>query len=369
MHPLVQDPTPLYSACRALTSLTLSNNYMLRPEALLPLLDGGSGGGLDAAAAGAGGVAAAGAAAALQRPGAPLPLVATGTSSQPMLPQLRELDVSYCPLPQPVLAALLTRGARLHSLSINGCRGGVTDALWPLLHRRAEELCESGSMSGAGTGSSSSGGTGGGGGGVGGERRAAPGTPPSAAAGLAAAPLAAPGFRGWAPEPAGPYDASSAGGSMSCGADPAAAVDAAVAQLAATAVASQCSEVPADEAAATAGGSWPAAAEAAEQRRQQGAPPPGSQQPPPQQPPQQQHSALAEHQLRSLSMVGSKELRCFCLGLAPAAVALERGLLLGGGTVAVQDGQQYALVATPLAGLRELRLSLSGEGLGWAGLG
>lgn len=70
---------------------------------------------------------------------------------------------------------------------------------------------------------------------------------------------------------------------------------------------------------------------------------------------------MAQHQLRSLSMVGSKELRCFCLGLAPAAAALERGLLLGGGTVAVQGGQQYALVATPLSGLRELRLSLSGR--------
>lgn len=332
---LPQDPTPLYSACRALTSLTLSNNYMLRPESLLPLLDSGP-------AAGAAGAAATTAAAAAvgQAPGT--------LGSPPMLPCLRELDVSYCPLPQPVLAALLTRGARLHSLSINGCRGGVTDALWPLLHRRAEELCEPG-----GSGSGSGGGSTAGSSGAASGQGAAPGTPPGNAAELPAPPFAAPGFRGWAPKPAGPVAASSA---MSSGTDPAAAVEAAAEQLAATAVASQSSEVPADEA-APASAAWLAAAEAAGSGRQQGAPPPAQQQ---QQVEQQQTGAMVQHQLRALSMVGSKELRCFCLGLAPAAAALERGLLLGGGTVVVQGGQQYALVATPLSGLRELRLSLSG---------
>lgn len=306
---------------------------MLKPESLLPLLD--DGGSAVAAAAGS-------PAAGRQRLAAGWPQQALAApASPPMLPCLRELDVSYCPLPQPVLAALLTCGARLHSLSINGCRGGVTDALWPLLHRRAEELCQPGS-SGGGSGMAASSGA------AVGKRGAVPGTPPGAAAELPPPPLAAPGFRGWAPEPAGPYPSSTA-------ADPSAAVDAAAEQLAATAVASQSSELPAED---PAGASWPPAADAPGAcQRQQG----DAQQ---QAYRQQVAPAAAEHQLRSLSMVGSKELRCFCLGLAPAAAALERGLLLGGGTVAVQGGQQYALVATPLAGLRELRLSLSGA---WKG--
>ena len=300
--PRPQDPAPLYPALRALTRLTLSNNYMLRPEALLPLL-----------ACAAGTAAAAGGAA-----GGPLaPAGAAASQEPPALPALRELDVSYCPLPQPVLAALLTRGTRLHALSINGCRGGVTDELWPLLHRRAEELC------------------GGGGGGGSGTPGAAAGGASSSSGGAGAGPAPPPGSRGCAPEPAGP-------------ADEGAAVDAAAAQLAATDVASQGSAALPD--AAGAPPAWPAAAPC-EPAQQQG---------------WQAHQAA--HQLRSLSMVGSKELRCFCLGLAPAAAALERGLLLGGGTVAVQGGQQYALVATPLAGLRELRLSLSGAARGWGGV-
>lgn len=61
-------------------------------------------------------------------------------------------------------------------------------------------------------------------------------------------------------------------------------------------------------------------------------------------------------------MVGSKDLRSFCLGLVPAEAALHHGLLIGGGTVLVTaSGQQYVPVDSVLSGLQELRLSLSGR--------
>lgn len=46
-----------------------------------------------------------------------------------VLPRLRELDVSYCPLPTSELQRILQRGAGLEVLAINGCPG-VTDGLW-----------------------------------------------------------------------------------------------------------------------------------------------------------------------------------------------------------------------------------------------
>lgn len=254
-----QDPSPLYAACPRLTSLTLSNNYMLRPPTLLALLDDGL---LDAEPH-----------AASQQGGAQD--LSTSSSPACVLPALRELDVSYCPIPGPVLAALATRATRLHALAINGCRGGVTDALWPLLHARAE-----GSRPGSAAG---------------------PLTPPAsqeeadgamaAAAGLGQ--LAA--YRGAAPEPA------------------------------------------------------PAGGHAAE------APAPA-----PQQYHHQPPAGQQQHQLRSLSMVGSKEVRSAWLGLAPAAAAREHGLVPTGPAL-VQGGQEWMPVATPLEGLHELRLSLSGE--------
>lgn len=67
--------------------------------------------------------------------------------------------------------------------------------------------------------------------------------------------------------------------------------------------------------------------------------------------------------LRCLSMVGSKQLRHFRLGLAPAAEAVAAGLLPvdGGKDAAGVDigGARHVALATPLAGLAELRLSIS----------
>lgn len=272
-HCTLQDPTTLYAACPQLTALTLSNNYMLRPEALLPLLDCRDWG----AAAAAHGQAA----------GRQLEAPAASTSAQsqapaPLLPHLRELDISYCSMPEGVLAAVVTRASRLHSLSINGCRGGVTDALWPLLHSRADATTAAGAGSVAAS---------------------AAGLPSQEAPAVL---LASPDFRGCAPEPAGPATSD-----FGPAADPAPAVA--------------------------------------------GALPPS---------PALQQTACPPHQLRSLSMVGSKEMRCFWLGLAPAAAALSHGLLIAGGAAATEGGQQWVPVATPLAGLQELRMSLSGEWVG-----
>lgn len=245
---------------------------MLRPPALLALLDdAAASAGMEAEAGAALGSGTAG-------DGAGSSAACTGAAAC-ALPALRELDVSYCPIPGPVLAALATRATRLHALAINGCRGGVTDALWPLLHARA-----GGSRPGS---------------------AAAPLTPPASQDGADAAPPAVgtsqpAAHRGAAPEPA-PADAH-------------------------------------------------ALAPAPAPQQQYHHQPAAGQ---PQQQPQQ-------HQLRSLSMVGSKEVRCAWLGLAPAAAARERGLAPTGPPLVDAAGQAWLPVATPLDGLRELRLSLSG---------
>lgn len=341
---------------------------MLRPEALLPLFPGTEGSASGSASGSEHATAAADAAAASGGAGLPGQPASGWLQAAALLPELRELDISYCSLPSGVLAALLTRASRLRSLSINGCRGGgVTDRLWPLLHRRVGEAGEEAASGGAractGPAADAGGAT------------SAPGTP---VAGQPLAPLTE--WQGLVGEPAGPPE-----------------------------------QQPHE---ATGSGSHPGGmTEAA---------PACASEPP-----------LRRHQLRSLSMVGSKELRCFCLGLVPAAEALEQGLLIGwvalprcaravqrrlllwcagqlppctvwcaaveaapscvsaplaflarwllcrvparllflargdsggcmvcsccrGGTVVVADGQQYVPVGTVLAGLQELRLSLSG---------
>ena len=224
----LEDPAPIFAACGQLTALALSNNFMMRPEGLLPLL------GPPAVGGGC----------------------ASPCATPPPLPHLRELDISYCPMPEHVLAALAMGAARLTALSINGCRGGASDALWPLLHRRADQGC---------LGSCT----------------------------------------------ADSQDAALGSGSPTTLGPPAV-------QLSTPAAA------PADAVALV------------------------SVQPRP------------PHALRSLSMVGSKGMRAFYLGLAPAPDAAQHCLRVTGAALAAEGGQQYVPVATPLEGLHELRLSLSG---------
>eukprot|EP00887_Chlorella_sp_A99_P003399 scaffold7.g3399.t1 len=92
----LEDPSPIYASCHHLTGLTLSSNYRLLPEPVLALFPA---------------------------PPAPSPL-----------PRLRELDISYCSVPTQAVADIVLRGRQLHCLLINGCREGVRDGLWPLLH-------------------------------------------------------------------------------------------------------------------------------------------------------------------------------------------------------------------------------------------
>ena len=167
----------MYASCQQLTSLNLSNNFMLRPEALLPLLQPpqpqpDAGGGASASHTMAGvaesalqccqqlhlqqhagegeeGVPRAGLL--LQPEGlqprltqlrrqwaegqeGPAAAAAAAPTPLPLLPCLRTLDVGYCSLPSATLAQVVTRARHLHTLSISG--GGVTDSLWPLLHFR-----------------------------------------------------------------------------------------------------------------------------------------------------------------------------------------------------------------------------------------
>lgn len=178
-----------------------------------------------------------------------------GGLAGPLLPELRVLDVGYCPLPAPVLAELVCRASRLHSLSINGCRAGVTDALWPLLHRRVPEPAVPGLLT----------------------------APPAAEMHPDSKPFEpscqAPAALAAASEPAGaPLAAGEAGPAALPRAPITARLDAAAAP-------------PSDLAAASA--------------------------------------PCRQHELRSLSMVGSKELRHFCLGLMPPALAQEHDLLAG----------------------------------------
>lgn len=91
----VEDLAPVYSSCPGLRALSASSCPHLLPDSLLPLLPSSS------------------------------------SPSPPALPHLRELDLSYCPIPAPTLTALLRGGMRLHSLALNGC--AVTDASWQAL--------------------------------------------------------------------------------------------------------------------------------------------------------------------------------------------------------------------------------------------
>jgi hypothetical protein len=323
----LQDPTPLYAACRYLTSLTLSNNYALRPEALLPLFPchchtpwaapaNTTRLALPEAAQAAGHTRTTAAAATKQAMTGPAaappaasrrPLLASSggelqlqrprqqqqqQQQQPLLPELLDLDISYCSLPSHVLAAVVTRAARLSTLAINGCRGGgVTDHLWPLLHCRAEARATepaAGTTAGCAAG------------------QPKPATAAAAAAGGEAA-AAGP------PTPAGVQllpPAAERRGLAASPSGPAHHLAAATVTVTVIPAAGQpkpwqrasCSPAAAAAAAHSAGGCWEVSASA-----------------PPSRP----------HLLRSLSMVGSKELRRFCLGLVPAAAVAEMGLLVG----------------------------------------
>ncbi|KAI3435021.1 hypothetical protein D9Q98_003073 [Chlorella vulgaris] len=354
----LQDPTPLYAACRYLTSLTLSNNYALRPEALLPLFPchchtpGAAPANttrlaLPETAQAAGHTRTASAAArkhalmdgpAAAPPAASRRPLLAGSSGelqlqrprqqqqqqQPLLPELLDLDISYCSLPSHVLAAVVTRAARLSTLAINGCRGGgVTDHLWPLLHCRAEARATepaAGTTAGCAAG------------------QPKPAAAAAAAAGGEAAAAGPPTPAGVQPLP----PAAERRGLAASLSGPAHHLAAATVTVTVIPAAGQpkpwqrASGSPAAAAAAahSAGGCWEVSASA-----------------PPSRP----------HLLRSLSMVGSKELRRFCLGLVPAAAVAEMGLLVGDGAVLVSGGQRYLPVSTVLAGLQELRLSLSGH--------
>ncbi|PSC67443.1 F-box LRR-repeat 15 [Micractinium conductrix] len=256
----LEDPTPIYRACAHLTSLVLSNNYALRPETLLPLFPAPPGEDSGSAALAPSLPSVACASASSLAP----PATSRAAAQEPPLPGLQALDIGYCSMPAHVLAAVVLRAARLHVLSINGVRGGVTDALWPLLHLQA----------------------------------AARGTPRTPAL-----------------PPPPPLACSTSGSDASA------------------VVAAACALV----------GGAPAGAAATEAAAPEPSPP-----------------LLSHHALRTLCMIGSKELRSFCLGLVPADEALRLGLLISGGTV-VANGRQYVPVATVLAGLHELRMSLSGR--------
>jgi hypothetical protein len=278
--PPLQDPTPIYAACPQLTSLILSNNYKLHPESLLPLFAGGSSSGSRVGALPA--AAAAGA-------------VAAGSD---LLPLLQELDISYCSMPGAVLAAILTQSHRLHSLSTNGCRGGVTDQLWPLLHRRTADCGSEGDARVTLTVAAAS--------------KVQPGTPRGSQPQLGQMPE----WRGLAPEPAGPACSTGSGGQPSAMSfDPATAA--------------------AGSAADTAGSMGGACSS------QRG----GGQQQQQQQQQQQPGDGDGLHRLRSLSMVGSKEMRSFCLGLVPAAAAQQHGLQLVGWVVCLPACLSAAVAA------------------------
>lgn len=223
-----QDPTPIYRACAHLTSLVLSNNYALRPETLLPLFPAPPGEDSGSAALAPSLPSVACASASSLAP----PATSRAAAQEPPLPGLQALDIGYCSMPAHVLAAVVLRAARLHVLSINGVRGGVTDALWPLLHLQA----------------------------------AARGTPRTPAL-----------------PPPPPLACSTSGSDASA------------------VVAAACALV----------GGAPAGAAATEAAAPEPSPP-----------------LLSHHALRTLCMIGSKELRSFCLGLVPADEALRLGLLI-----------------------------------------
>ena len=264
--PPLQDPTPIYAACPQLTSLILSNNYKLHPESLLPLFAGGGGSGSSCVAALPAAESAAAAAA----------LAASPKSD--LLPLLQELDISYCSMPGAVLAAVVTQARRLHSLSINGCRGGVTDQLWPLLHRQTADGGSQGDARVTLTVASGS--------------KVRPGTPRGGQQQLGQLPE----WRGLAPEPAGPSCSSGSGGQPS-----AMSLDPGTAAAARSAADTAGSRDGVGSSQQDGGGGG-----------------------------QQQGQGDGLHRLRSLSMVGSKEMHSFCLGLVPAAAAQQHGLQLIG---------------------------------------
>ncbi|GAB4815593.1 hypothetical protein N2152v2_002639 [Parachlorella kessleri] len=134
----LEDPRPVYAACRQLTSLTISNNYLLNPRHLRDLLPRPA---PTAAARGGSGSPAAGPvqnAAVLASEGEPGAGLCRGCSPGP-LSSLSSLDVSYCEVPSDVLEDLIVRGGQqLSQLTISGC-SGVTDELMLRLHRRRQQ--------------------------------------------------------------------------------------------------------------------------------------------------------------------------------------------------------------------------------------
>jgi hypothetical protein len=119
-----QDLEVIYGACRGLRTLRLSSCAYLRADALSALLPPPPPPPPQQqhvpAPAGR-----------MHAPNQQLPWGggAAGSSLPRALPHLRELDVSYCPLPTAALADLLARGTHLETLAINGC-GGAAAEVW-----------------------------------------------------------------------------------------------------------------------------------------------------------------------------------------------------------------------------------------------
>ncbi len=117
-HLPLDAPWPAVVELCAMTALSLRQNYDLRAEGLEPAVAAQRAVAAAAAAAGAGGAMRG-----RRRSAAPAP---------PPAPPLAELDVSYCDLPESMLAALASE-CGLARLVADGA-GSADDKLWPLLH-------------------------------------------------------------------------------------------------------------------------------------------------------------------------------------------------------------------------------------------